>query len=193
MKKEKRIARKLKIIALGMSLIALSLIIVTLPVSVAGAPASIYATTPMSPGPLPTPTPTNPPTVGEYKEPTGSIYVTTEPSKAEVFLDGRRVGTTPVTHHAVQGFHDIELRKDGYESLSVNIYVEPDIISSLEIVLSPIVIGNISAISEPSEADVYLDEEEYVGTTPVAFNASAGLHIIRFVKEGYESYFIDIR
>jgi hypothetical protein len=46
--------------------------------------------------------------------------------------------------------------------------------------------GNISAISEPPAADVYLDYE-YVGTTPVVFNASAGYHSIDFKKEGYYS------
>jgi hypothetical protein len=158
-----------------MSLIALSVIILALPVLLAMPLASIDNDTPT------------------IQAPVGSISITTEPSGANVYLDGVYEGMTPVTLADVLiGTHGIELRKEGYVSNFVNIAVKPDETVVVVKVLSPILIGNISAISEPSEADVYLDEEEYVGTTPVAFNASAGLHIIRFVKEGYESYFIDI-
>ncbi len=50
-------------------------------------------------------------------EPTGSLRIVTTPAGAEVYVDGRRRGTTPITIEAVEpGSRQIELRLDGYEA-----------------------------------------------------------------------------
>jgi hypothetical protein len=188
-KKEKTFARKQKIIALSMPLIALLLILLALPVSLAGAPASMDYGTPMILDPQSTAAPGVAPISGTYKEPVGSLFVTSDPSGADVYLNDIHIGITPLKHTKIpSGYYFIDVEKEGYESYFEYIWVEPDETVEVSGVLTSILKGNITATSEPSEADVYLDDLMYVGTTPVVFNASAGLRDILFVKEGYESY-----
>lgn len=47
---------------------------------------------------------------------TTPLYVTTTPSGAEVYIDGKKVGTTPIKDKEIsRGSHKVKLSKDGYE------------------------------------------------------------------------------
>jgi hypothetical protein len=82
------------------------------PRTAAPAPARV------SPAP---PTPATPGTLGRY---TGALVVESRPAGARVFLDGRPVGTTPVTVTDVDaGEHAVRLELDGFNRWTASVRV----------------------------------------------------------------------
>jgi hypothetical protein len=63
-----------------------------------------------------TPTPATPGTVGRF---VGDLTVESRPAGANVFVDGKLVGTTPVQLPALNaGEHVVRLERDGYRRWS---------------------------------------------------------------------------
>ncbi len=62
---------------------------------------------------------------GDSEQGTGILDVQTEPSSAQVFLNGKLSDTTPTTIRFVkQGTYDIEIKKDGYHSWLKKLFIE---------------------------------------------------------------------
>jgi diacylglycerol kinase family enzyme len=124
---------------------------------------------------------------------TGTISITSEPSSANIYLDGEYQGTTPKTISDVPpGDHKIELKKSGYEDWSASVSVKADETESVSAGLKPETeiqeTGTISITSEPSGAEIYLDGE-YQGTTPMTISdVILGDHKIELKKSGYEDW-----
>jgi hypothetical protein len=57
------------------------------------------------------------------KDTTGRLHVRSATAGASVFVDGRRIGTTPVDAILSAGQHRISLRKDGYQETQTNVVV----------------------------------------------------------------------
>jgi hypothetical protein len=56
----------------------------------------------------------------------GSVLVTTMPPRAEAFVDGRRLGPTPVlARDLIEGTHILSLRLEGYERTAIPLEVRP--------------------------------------------------------------------
>lgn len=56
---------------------------------------------------------------------TGILDVQTEPSSAQVYLNGKKSDTTPATMRFVQqGTYQIEIKKDGYKNWSKSLFIE---------------------------------------------------------------------
>ncbi len=73
-----------------------------------------------APTPKPTPHPTAIP-----RSAVGYLTVTTEPKGAEVFLDGKFIGLSPVNKLQVgQGSHQLSVKKNGYKTYSKTIHLE---------------------------------------------------------------------
>ena len=131
---------------------------------------------------------------------TGTISITSEPSGAEIYLDGEYQGTTPMTiSDVILGDHKIELKKSGYEDWSASVSVKADETESVSAGLKPETeiqeTGTISITSEPSGAEIYLDGE-YQGTTPMTISdVISGDHKIKLKKSGYEdwSYSVSVK
>ncbi|HIH69644.1 PEGA domain-containing protein [Methermicoccus shengliensis] len=76
-----------------------------------------------------TPTPT----------PTGSIYVSSSPSGASIYIDGIYQGTTPKTISNLNaGMYTLRLSKDGYEEHTERVIVEAGRTATVSVSLSPI-------------------------------------------------------
>ncbi len=59
------------------------------------------------------------------RAPTGSARITTRPSRAEAFVDGRRIGSTPIqASNLVVGIHYVTLKRDGYKRLVLPVRVK---------------------------------------------------------------------
>ena len=68
----------------------------------------------------------------------GGITISSEPSGAEVWVDGTRVGTTPLDLTTVtEGNHTVEVRKEGYEPVVENVTVTGEENATVETVLVP--------------------------------------------------------
>lgn len=109
------------------------------------------------------------------------VLVTSEPSDAEVYLDDKPVGKTPLLlREATPGRHMLSLRKDGYEDLTRQIQV-PDRLPSRPYQLR-LKAGALLITSEPSGAWV-TQGRRFLGLTPLLLSElPAGEH--EFVLRG---------
>ncbi len=120
----------------------------------------------------------------------GSIEVTANVEGAEVYLQGRFVGTTPnaVVENLPQGTYQIQVKKPGYATYSGPITIKPNVRLKLKVELTPNA-GLVNVSSTPEGANVFLDDE-FVGKTPLKLeNVSAGRHALRIEKSGYATFY----
>lgn len=116
-----------------------------------------------------------------------TISVTTEPVNADVYLDGRPIGTAPMTYDRIPVDEEvtISLRHDEMERMSVPVTLKKGEKRPMNIVL-PEKAAKLSVFSFPQEAEVYVDRVR-AGLTPLRDYAVArGSHTITVEKEGYE-------
>ena len=116
----------------------------------------------------------------------GTISVTSEPAGARVFVDNTFVGYAPLRYGTTVGNHLVYLEQDGYESYEVNANVVGgqayDVTARLT---ADERLGPVGFESNPSGAQVYVDDQ-LVGTTPTGtLQLAEGAHQARFVLPGY--------
>ena len=124
------------------------------------------------------------------------LQVTSNPSSADVYLDGVRVGQTPFQTQIDFKSHRLKLTLTGYQDWQRSIpVVSAQITSSVQhqvdLVKLPTrpVRGEITINSSPTGADVYLDGSDQSRQTPVTLRSlSLGLHSIRLKLDGYQDY-----
>ncbi|MBC8552844.1 MAG: PEGA domain-containing protein, partial [Candidatus Brocadiales bacterium] len=119
---------------------------------------------------------------------TGSFTIISEPAETTIYIDGKEVGTTPLTIDAPSpGKHSVEARLDGYETWSRSI----DFVQGKPITLTAtlqIKPGTVSITSAPSNATTFIDSKE-VGITPVVItDPSPGTHTVELKMDGYERW-----
>jgi PEGA domain. len=114
-----------------------------------------------------------------------SVVIESNPTKAEIFIDGNKVGVTPVTIDNVKtGKHLVEVKLYGYEVWSKEINVETEQKTSLTAELTTNY-GAISLSSEPTKAKIFLNGIE-VGTTPASLRTVLhGTHLVEVMIDGY--------
>jgi len=126
----------------------------------------------------------------------GKIRVTSEPSRASVYLDGKYRGTTPLTIRQVSaGEHRIRVAKEDYNDWSETIFVERGKMSYVFARLEPLYRyrkGSIQVSSQPSHARVFIDGVDK-GKTPLTVRRlKVGWHEVAVIKEGYRIYVKDV-
>ena len=120
----------------------------------------------------------------------GSIYVTTSPPGAAIYLNGNYRGTSPLTIASVRpGTYAIEADLEGYESASTTDTVVAGQHLTEYFPLKKIVrAGSVTIISEPASAFVYLDGD-YRGRTPLTLaKISPGTHSIELDASNYHDW-----
>jgi hypothetical protein len=98
----------------------------------------IPTATPVTPFPLPTPEPTVSPTEKptEVPVPPGSLYVTSFPSGATIFLDGKGYGVTPrLIEGLTPGSYELRLSLVGWKDYKRVISVSPGLVEREDAVL----------------------------------------------------------
>ncbi len=123
---------------------------------------------------------------------TGNIQVTTTPSSAWVYLDGTYKGLSPILlTNVLTGSHNIMIRKVGYNSTSQYLIVFENQTEIINLTLIPANIGDIIVKTNPTGANVYLDNI-FQGVTPINGNwffilsVTPGSHTIKVTKTGYQ-------
>jgi PEGA domain-containing protein len=118
--------------------------------------------------------------------PTGSLYVTTLPSGADVWVDGAYVGRSPLVVGALTpGRHAVGLTKSGWTPLQLDVTVEAGqaTLSSTRLEATKTRVrppkGSIAIHGAPAER-VYLDGVPAVPAKDGTIPAAAGLHEIAF-------------
>ena len=118
----------------------------------------------------------------------GSFSITSEPSDAAIFIDGKDAGNTPlIITDPDQGKHHIEVKMEGYENWSESVNIEHNKETTLTAALQ-LKAGSICIKSEPSIAVVLIDGEE-VGTTPLIIaDPTPGIHNVEVKMSGFETW-----
>ena len=159
---------------------------------------------------VPTTVPTTSPTQGPPAG-TGSLTVTSIPTRAMVFLDGAYKGFTPITVTGIPvGTHQLKVHRIGYEDYTAGVTITSGSTATVPVTLQtssgsttvPTIVpttsptqappgtgtGTVSVNSKPTGARVYLDYF-YAGNTPVTLqNVAPGSHTIRIRKLFYDTY-----
>lgn len=113
----------------------------------------------------------------------GSIDVTSTPFDAEVSIDGKIYGKTPLTiPHILEGEYDVVLSKPGYATVTQHVTVTEGQTESLSATLPR---GRRVNFSGANDAQLYIDGS-LVGTLPYSHSVTFGSHAIR-IKRGTET------
>jgi PEGA domain len=114
----------------------------------------------------------------------GRLVVRTDPSGAQVFVDGRRHGVTPLTMgNVVQGEHRIVLKR-GAAELRQTVRVEPGATTSVMASLQPYLAGSgWIAIASPVEVELFEDGALLGTSRSPQIMLEAGPHTLDLVNE----------
>jgi len=93
------------------------------------------------------------------------VSVASDPLEAEVFMDGSKIGQTPVENYELKaGSHNIVLKKEGYLDKEEGIDVREGDKKSLSYTLEKIAVAQegvpVSVTSTPTGAKVYIDNKD---------------------------------
>ena len=117
----------------------------------------------------------------------GTLALQTRPAGANVTIDQKFVGNTPVkVQLSANVVHEIQIAKAGYESASHRIKVATGRLETLAVDLKP-VMGVVRFAVEPADAQLVLDGKNR-GAVPQELNLVAVTHQLEIIKEGYKSY-----
>jgi hypothetical protein len=124
----------------------------------------------------------------------GTLYITSIPSGAKVYINGSYKGVTPVAKSLAPGNYTIEITKDGYTSYKTSVSVLPNKASQVKATLSAILKkGTLHVISNPIDASIYINGK-FIGKTPLYFyEIYEGTYSIQLKKEGYIDYFGEVK
>jgi hypothetical protein len=134
---------------------------------------------------------------------TGTLTIDSEPSEADIYIDGKYRGITPLTLTLEVGSYNIEVSKGGYENYTKTITItdrETKVITpKLEKIITN---GTLHISSNPSNASVAIVTEKDAinyknggelhpikleNTTPISISLQPGEYYIIVSKENYES------
>jgi hypothetical protein len=118
----------------------------------------------------------------------GALTIFSEPSGAEVYLNGTLIGSTPIQNYKITpGKYKLEITKENYESNIIEVIVNPGESKNVSVTLSPIK-GILEIVSDPLGAEVYINGT-LIGTTPIKeYQVVPGVYEVKVVKEGYLEY-----
>ena len=116
----------------------------------------------------------------------GYLNVYSDPPLARVYLNGEYIGKTPIKNYKLlEGTYALKIVRPNYREHKENITITPGETTDINATLTPI--GFLSINSEPSGAEVFIDEN-YVGETPLEIEVPTGNHTLTLTKNEYEQY-----
>ena len=122
----------------------------------------------------------------------GQLIISVIPSDAIIEVAGITEITIPGTYILNPGSYDIKASKEGFITQTKRAYVNEGKITAVAFILEEVEIppeipskATMEIISDPSDADVYINGEFKWTTTPYTIVLDAGTYILRLQKEGY--------
>ena len=118
----------------------------------------------------------------------GSLDVTTDPTGAELYLDGKNIGVSPTSiNRLIEGEHTLLARKPGYDDVRQTIAIQPETPSRAHLDMLRMY-GRLSVASTPSGATVTI-EGKPVGQTPLSLDSvRKGERTVRVELKGYDRW-----
>jgi hypothetical protein len=116
----------------------------------------------------------------------GFLSITSDPSAASVSIDNREGGITPFTKQVPSGEYTIVVSKEGYKESQKKVIVKENEKETVHVTLAPPTCS-IRILSDPENADVYLDGM-HKGRTPILMkDIAGGAHLVKIGKNGYQA------
>ena len=118
----------------------------------------------------------------------GSLLLRTEPAGANVYIDGKLAGVSPLrSEELTPGIHRVQVSKEAYETQEKEVIIKANERAEVSVSLKKI-IGGLMIQTEPPGANVYVDGKS-LGISPYeAKELLPGIHRVRIDKEGYEAW-----
>jgi len=120
----------------------------------------------------------------------GSLKIDSNPQKAAIILNGRDTGlTTPATLDSLTpGTHAVQVQLAGYQPAQNQIDIEAGSPTEWLATLDKAV-GKLEVRSEPSGADILIDNQRTGEVTPATFREiEIGSHEIVLLRDGYQEF-----
>ena len=112
---------------------------------------------------------------------TGTLSLTSDPLGAYISIDGKEYGTTPQNIEGLSvGEHKISVTKANHKTENRTVTIKENEITELHVEFKEYT--NVSILSKPSGASLYIDEK-FVGTTPVNAEIETGEHQLKITKK----------
>ncbi len=99
----------------------------------------------------------------------GTLEVRTTPALAKLYINGIFRGYTPRSMNLVPGFHNVLIRKDGYQDYTAQVYIIAGRTRVLDVVLTP----TMPVVNQPPVAQFSFTPSSPQTGQPVQFDASA--------------------
>ena len=116
----------------------------------------------------------------------GFLSITSDPSAASVSIDNREGGITPFLKQVPSGEYTIVVSKDGYRESQKKVIVKENEKETVHVTLAPPTCS-VGILSDPENADVYLDGM-HKGRTPLSMkDVAGGAHLVKIEKDGYQT------
>lgn len=117
----------------------------------------------------------------------GTLDIKTEPSGAQVFIDGKIAETaTPIRKSLLTGTHSIEIRKEGYKPETATIQITE---GNTEYFFRKLTdYCDIKIYTTPTWADIYLDGKYLGDDNPYNLKVVAGEYNLEVRNYGYTTY-----
>ncbi|MDD4137986.1 MAG: PEGA domain-containing protein, partial [Methanoregula sp.] len=122
---------------------------------------------------------------------TGTVFVTSNPTGAQVYVDGNYQGKAPLTVTLYPGSHSFRLSLSGYSDYSANVYVNANTNQNLNAVMTPAIYGTVAITSLPG-ASVFMDSNSQ-GSIPASgtltiYNVANGNRLFKVTATGYNEW-----
>ena len=115
----------------------------------------------------------------------GQMQISSVPDGAEVLVDGRAIGATPLTAEVLETGTMLTLKKNGYKDWEKQLSVKAGTLETYPPVELVVADGTVDVSTSPAGAHVSVDGE-FRGTAPVSVQISPlGEHRIEVHLEGY--------
>jgi len=119
------------------------------------------------------------------KPPLGDVTIESRPSGAEVYLDGKKQGSTPLTLFSLrEGVKKLMLAKEGYQSAEKDVVVKAEQMTTVSTALTED-FGSLHIVSKPEGAVVLINGKQS-GVTPLDVEqVKKGRYRVRIKKTDY--------
>ncbi|MFC1499822.1 PEGA domain-containing protein [Candidatus Zixiibacteriota bacterium] len=120
---------------------------------------------------------------------TAQVRIQSEPTGAEISIDGLIVGTTPRTLALEEGVHELSLTRDGYQGYSDSLNVLGGENQTISVPLDEIPSGTLEITTIPVTDVTISIDGEVRGTTPntSTLRLYQGRHTVELKRDGYDT------
>lgn len=116
----------------------------------------------------------------------GRLTLSSEPSHAQVFINGAPRGYTPFKCELEEGKYQLKLEKEGFAAIEdyVNVLRDQNVEKSITMSNLP---GSIEVTTEPAGADISINNEPH-GVSPLKLNSlAAGKYVVKAAKSTFDT------